>query len=102
MRSHYRMAAITLSLAALSACASRIHVKDIEPDEIETTLFLIGDAGEPDPRNNAFVLDSLRRQAAEAPGRAVVVFLGDNVYPNGTPVDSSLTWPDARRRLVTQ
>jgi len=103
MRSyHSRTAGLALSLVALSACASRIHVKDIQPDEIETTLFLIGDAGEPDPRNNAFVLDSLKRQAAEAPGRAVIVFLGDNVYPNGVPVDSSLTWPDARRRLETQ
>ena len=103
MRCNYgRLATVALVILALSACARRLHVKDIEPDEIETTLFLIGDAGEPDPRNNAFVLDSMKRQAAEAPGRAVIVFLGDNVYPNGVPVDSSLTWPDARRRLETQ
>ena len=68
----------------------------------ETTLFLIGDAGEQDPRTNGFVLDSLKRQASEAPGRTVIVFLGDNVYPNGIPIDSSLTWPDARRRLEAQ
>jgi hypothetical protein len=97
-----RLAACTLALFALSACARRIHVKDIEPQEIETTLFLIGDAGEPDPRNNSPVLDSLKRQAAEAPGRAVIVFLGDNVYPNGVPIDSALTWADARRRLEAQ
>lgn len=99
---HYRAALSILALVATSACAKRIHVKDIEPQEIETTVFFIGDAGEPDPRIYPRVLDSLKRQAAEAPGRTIVVFLGDNVYPNGTPVDSSLTWPDARRRLEAQ
>lgn len=91
-----------LALIAVSGCAHRIQVKDLEPQEIETTLFLIGDAGEPDPRHSAVALDSLKRQAAEAPGRAVIVFLGDNVYPDGVPVDSALTWPDARRRLEAQ
>ncbi len=97
-----RAALCLLAVVTLNACARKIHIKDLEPQEIETTLFLIGDAGHPDPRNNAFVLDSLKRQAAEAPGRAVIVFLGDNVYPNGVPVDSALTWPDARRRLEAQ
>jgi hypothetical protein len=97
-----RAALSLLAVVTLNACARKIHIKDLEPQEIETTLFLIGDAGEPDPRANSFVLDSLKRQAAEAPGRAVIVFLGDNVYPNGVPIDSSLTWPDARRRLEAQ
>ena len=91
-----------VALMTLSACARRIHVKDLEPNEIETTVFLIGDAGEPDPRIYPRVLDSLKRQATEAPGRTIVVFLGDNVYPSGVPVDSTLTWPDARRRLADQ
>ena len=97
-----RVLALTAAVVMLSSCARRLHVKDLDPAEIETTLFLIGDAGEPDPRNPTLVLDSLRRMAAETPGRTVIVFLGDNVYPNGTPVDSSLTWPDARRRLEAQ
>lgn len=92
-----------LALAVLtSACAHKIHVKDLEPSEIETTVFLIGDAGEPDPRQSSLVLDSLKRQAAEAPGRSVVVFLGDNVYPSGIPRDSSIEFADARRRLRAQ
>ncbi len=99
---HFRAALPALAIFAASACAHHIRVKDIEPSEIETTVFFIGDAGEPDPRTYPRVLDSLKRQAAEAPGRTIIVFLGDNVYPNGTPVDSSLTWPDARRRLAAQ
>jgi Calcineurin-like phosphoesterase len=105
MHSIYRTGVIalcTLAIAAVSACGPRLQIKDIEPQEIETTLFLIGDAGEPDPRHPALALDSLRRQAAEAPGRSIIVFLGDNVYPNGIPLDSTLTWPDARRRLESQ
>ncbi len=100
--SFYRLFLCATALSSLSACAHRIHVKDIEPQEIETTLFLIGDAGEPDPRIYPRSLDSLRRQAAEAPGRTIIVFMGDNVYPNGVPLDSTLTWPDARRRLQDQ
>ena len=98
----FRVTVCVLALTVLSGCARRIQVKDIEQHEIETTLFLIGDVGEPDPRIYPSVLDSLKRQVAEAPGRAIVVFLGDNVYPNGIPIDSSLTWPDARRRLEVQ
>jgi hypothetical protein len=97
-----RIGVCLVTALALTSCAHRVHVKDLEKEEIETTLFLIGDAGEPDPRTNGFVLDSLRRQASETPGRTVILFLGDNVYPNGVPVDSALTWPDARRRLAAQ
>lgn len=98
----FRLLLCATALSTLSACAHRVRVKDIEPQEIETTVFFIGDAGEPDPRIYPRALDSLKRQAAEAPGRTVVVFLGDNVYPNGVPLDSTLTWPDARRRLIDQ
>jgi hypothetical protein len=101
--SSYRLGALcALVVITSSACGPRIRVKDLEPQEIETTLFLIGDAGESDPRQRSRVLDSLRRQVAEAPQRTIIVFLGDNVYPNGIPLDSTLTWPDARRRLAEQ
>ena len=86
----FRLLLCATALSTLSACAHRVRVKDIEPQEIETTVFFIGDAGEPDPRIYPRALDSLKRQAAEAPGRTVVVFLGDNVYPNGVPLDSTL------------
>lgn len=87
---------------ASSACAKRVHVRDLQSDEVETTLFLIGDAGEQDPRQPSLVLDSLKRQASAAPGRSVIVFLGDNVYPNGIPRDSADDFPDAGRRLRDQ
>lgn len=97
-----RIAMCTLGIVTMAGCARHIRVKDLEPQEIETTLFLIGDAGEPDPRESPVALDSLKRQASQTPGRTIIVFLGDNVYPNGVPVDSALTWPDSRRRLEAQ
>jgi hypothetical protein len=95
---------LVLALALpFAACApKRPPVTALKDEEVETTLFLIGDAGEQDPRQSSLVLDSLKRQAAAAPGRSVIVFLGDNVYPNGIPRDSSLDFADARRRLRAQ
>lgn len=72
------------------------------PQEIETSLFLIGDAGETDPRENGVPLDSLAVQAAVAPERNVVVFLGDNVYEEGVPEIGAAEYADARRRLAAQ
>jgi hypothetical protein len=74
----------------------------VPANEIETTLFLLGDAGEPDPRQVGAPLDSLAVQAAEAPERSVIVFLGDNVYPGGVPEEGAAEWADARRRLEAQ
>ncbi|MEO8193097.1 MAG: hypothetical protein ABI681_04545 [Gemmatimonadales bacterium] len=96
------VALCALSLVTATGCAKRLLIKEIQPDEIETTVFLIGDAGEPDPRHSSLVLDSMMRQAAVAPARSIIVFLGDNVYPNGIPRDSSVDWQDSRRRLQSQ
>jgi hypothetical protein len=62
-----------------------------EPDQVAFTLFLIGDAGNPAKRGEP-VLISLRRDLALAGARAVVAFLGDNLYPAG------LTGPGERGR----
>jgi hypothetical protein len=75
---------------------------EIPADQIETTLFFIGDAGEPDPRQVGSPLDSLAAQAAVAPERTIIVFLGDNVYPGGIPAEGAAEWADARRRLEAQ
>jgi len=91
-------------VAIASAVGCRHHVKLEEPpgDQIETTLFLIGDAGEPDPRQVGAPLDSLTALASVAPERTIIVFLGDNVYPGGIPAEGAAEWADARRRLEEQ
>ena len=95
------IAALGLVPAAL-ACATPPPPHDLAPGEIETTVFLIGDAGEPDPRDIGPPLDSLAAQAAVAPERSIIVFLGDNVYPEGIPEEAAAEWADARRRLSSQ
>jgi len=72
------------------------------PAEIVETIFLIGDAGEPDPRLPATVLDSLAVQAAAIGSKGTIVFLGDNVYPSGTVEPDRANYADALRRLDAQ
>jgi hypothetical protein len=70
-------------------------------ETIETSLFLIGDAGAPDPRGEP-VLEALRRELERAPERSFVVFLGDNVYPRGLPAPGAPGHSEGRRRLDAQ
>ena len=72
------------------------------PQEIVETIFLIGDAGEPDPRLPAIALDSLAAQAAAVGPRATILFLGDNVYPAGTADTIATNFQDVLRRLDSQ
>src|SRR5919109_1917786 len=71
------------------------------PDEIETTLFITGDACEPIRRGDP-VLAALRRAVAERGDRAIVAFLGDNIYPRGMPPEGASDRRDAERRLNAQ
>ena len=72
------------------------------PSEITETLFLIGDAGEPDPRLPDTVLDSMAVQAAAVGPKGTIVFLGDNVYPSGSVEPNAANYDDALRRLDAQ
>jgi len=72
------------------------------PADFVETVFLIGDAGEPDPRLPSTVLDSLASQAAVLGSRATIVFLGDNVYPSGTADTIATNFSDVLRRLDSQ
>lgn len=98
--SHAALSALAIAFGV--GCHQRVTIEELSPAEIETTLFLIGDAGEPDPRQIGSPLDSLTAQAAAAPARTIIVFLGDNVYPAGIPAEGAAEWADARRRLEAQ
>ena len=97
-----RAYALLFVLLLAGACRPRVPGIEIAPAEIETSVFLIGDAGEPDPRKVGVPLDSMRAQTAVAPERAIIVFLGDNVYPEGMPEEGAAEWADSRRRLDAQ
>ena len=91
---------VFLVIAAASCRSSTYETPS--PQDIETSLFLIGDAGAPDPREVGMPLDSLTAHAAVAPERNVIVFLGDNVYDDGIPEVGEAQFADARRRLEAQ
>jgi len=69
--------------------------------QVDVTLFLIGDAGAPAPRDSEPVLVALRAAAAAA-AHPVIIFLGDNVYPRGLPDSGAPGRPEAERRLTAQ
>lgn len=73
----------------------------IAADSIETSLFLVGDAGEP-PASGDPVFVALGRELGRHPARSVAIFLGDNAYPLGIPDTSDPTYTEARRRLLAQ
>ncbi|MFN8570787.1 MAG: metallophosphoesterase [Gemmatimonadaceae bacterium] len=73
---------------------------ELSPD-VETALYLIGDAGAPNlDREPVFI--ALDRMLAVDPSRSVVVFLGDNVYPRGLPDSTDEEYSLAAARLDAQ
>jgi hypothetical protein len=102
-RRRSRIGELAFAVCALTmgACAN-VQLHELQPQEIETTLYLIGDAGEPDPRDPGAPLDSVTVQAALDPARSIILYLGDNVYPGGIPQEGQAQWSDAIRRLDAQ
>jgi hypothetical protein len=73
----------------------------VAPALVESSLFLIGDAGAPD-RAGEPVLRALTSDVARAAGERVIVYLGDNVYPRGIPDTGAPGRGEALRRLDAQ
>src|SRR3990172_9120899 len=60
----------------------------------------MGEAGAPEEREPVF--EALRAELARDPGRSLVVFLGDNIYPLGLPAPDDGGRREAERRLEAQ
>ncbi len=85
---------------ALTGCAfeasPRVQKVPVTHDrDIETSLFLVGDAGKP-ALGGEPVMQALTRVLQSSRGEPFVVFLGDNVYPSGLPA------ADAPERLAME
>jgi hypothetical protein len=84
------------------ASASTAPVAAAPRDDVDVTLFLIGDAGAPElPPDSEPVLVALRAAAAAAP-HPFIAFLGDNLYPRGLPDSTAPSRPHAARRLAQE
>lgn len=70
---------ITLIFISVALPLSAFAYQQQEP---VYSIFLIGDAGEPDSNP---VLDILKAELAEVGSKGAVVYLGDNIYPKGMP-----------------
>jgi len=94
-----------LGAALVAACAGISPAVPPAPvvttAAVETTLFLIGDAGAPAPEGEP-VLRALAAALGSASGERVVVFLGDNVYPRGMPDSAAPDRAEMERRLNAQ
>jgi len=90
---------------ALAACGSAPLATVLAPrpvaTAVETTLWLIGDAGGARASGDP-VLQALATELSPVSSHSVVVFLGDNIYPRGLPDSSSPALPEAVRRLDAQ
>lgn len=100
-----RATALPFAFGAVSGCTSTLPGPAPGPragqEEIVLDLYLIGDAGLPDPDGEP-VLIALERMVAAAPERSRVVFLGDNVYPDGIPDAPGPERVEAERILTAQ
>ncbi len=101
-----RFRCLAVALAAVSACTAP-QPPQLEPvpalaaEQIATSLYLIGDAGKPNPAGEP-VLKALQSDLASRAGERVVVFLGDNVYPRGLPASNQPGRRDAESTLAAQ
>lgn len=80
-----------------------------EPPQAETTseaslldLYLIGDAGRPNPDGEPVLAAAKRVIAGGDPKRSLVVYLGDNLYPEGIPDEKGPIRANAERILQVQ
>ena len=64
------------------------------------TLLLVGDAGK--PAVGEPLLKAVAAEAARDPERTLVVYLGDNLYPNGLPGERDPWRGEGERRLAAQ
>ncbi|MES2518957.1 MAG: metallophosphoesterase [Bacteroidota bacterium] len=66
------------------------------------SIFLIGDAGEPELNGKDLVLNPLHKQLLKAGKNSSVIFLGDNIYPKGLVNEDELGRKEAEDRLSEQ
>ena len=87
--------------APLLAGADGVVAAAAEGAQPAVAVYLIGDAGKPAPGGDP-VLIAAERLASRDPDRSVVVFLGDNLYPDGLPDAQGPRRVNAERVLQAQ
>lgn len=103
--SRRRVGSTAISLLCVASAGAAQALAPLVPaaaaQEIETSLILIGDAGHAD-RPDHPVVSAMREAASSNPERSLILFLGDNAYPEGLPETNALGRAAAEVRLNTQ
>jgi len=73
----------------------------IQNQELEYSLFLIGDAGDATEKSRP-CLQSLQKHLTEKQKKSGVIFLGDNIYPRGLHKKNHPDRPEDEKRLNAQ
>lgn len=100
-----------MSAGVLYSCATYnvqkgknlFEVKDSEiKSENDFKLFLIGDAGNADEPQAQKTLNLLKSKLDSADSNSMLIFLGDNIYPNGMPKETDKDYALAKQKLENQ
>ena len=95
-------------LFILASCAtletSNLYDKNVAKDVKETgvNIFLLGDGGVPDGQNPPPAVTSMAKYFPEADTGDILLFLGDNIYPDGIPEKGSPGYANALLSLDVQ
>ncbi|WP_223606791.1 BamA/TamA family outer membrane protein [Chryseobacterium sp. OSA05B] len=100
-----------LSAGVLYSCATynvkkgknlfEVKNSDIK-SETDFKVFLIGDAGNSDDTQAQNTLNLLKNKLDSADSNSMLIFLGDNIYPNGIPKESDKDYALAKQKLENQ
>lgn len=109
MRNPIRHGALVLLLGLVAEVGCGQQPEQTEPQEQQRSsaasvldLYLIGDAGRPNPEGEPMLIAMKRVIEERGAGRAVVAFLGDNIYPDGLPTEEAAYRREAERILSAQ
>lgn len=100
-----------MSAGVLYSCATYnvqkgknlFEVKDSDiKSENDFKLFLIGDAGNSDEPQAQKTLNLLKTKLDSADSNSMLIFLGDNIYPNGMPKEKDKGYASAKQKLEDQ
>ncbi|MDR6923091.1 metallophosphoesterase [Chryseobacterium sp. 2987] len=100
-----------LSAGVLYSCATynvkkgknlfEVKNSDIK-SENDFKVFLIGDAGNADEVQAQQTLSLLKNKLDSADSNSMLIFLGDNIYPNGMPQETDKDYTLAKQKLEDQ
>lgn len=96
-----RFSLVLCTVFSVQVLFAQADTLQVVPDTINQRVFLIGDAGDMNTPTHP-VIDWLKKNVDWNDERNSVIFLGDNVYPLGLPLEGDPTYPHSKAILDDQ